>query len=408
MTYTLTRPALSVQFTPMNPAGILPVESKGMATLSAPLQELLTWIEGQGEVNLADIRKFTGETQASIASMLNSLQQEGLIETIDLAGVTCYRRIRLTTNQHLLLCPEEPSAMVVQLKNQGRRSLQLWLRIEGNFPWEWCDLRAENQVPVETPDPQSLACTLAAGQQLDITLTFRLPADFFERDETLPQQQDYACQVEVTTTEDETGHHHHESAAFQLHVRPHSLYLRFLPALYGEVDFVGRFLKIFEQTFEPAVWTMNTLWAYLDPLTAPRAILPFLAYWVGWVNDPHWNTERQRRLISNAMEIYRWRGTRKGLRLYLHLYTDLPLDEDLPEAEKHICIEELFSRSLVIGQAAIQENVLGRLGGGRPYHFVVRLRPDLEQTIDEPLVRRIIDQEKPAFCTYDLHIERPN
>jgi hypothetical protein len=45
------------------------------------------------------------------------------------------------------------------------------------------------------------------------------------------------------------------------------------------------------------------------------------------------------------------------------------------------------------------------IGGGKPYHFQIRLRSNPENLIDELLVRRIIDQEKPAFCTYDLWIE---
>jgi len=60
------------------------------------------------------------------------------------------------------------------------------------------------------------------------------------------------------------------------------LYAKFLPAIYQELDFVGRFLKIFEQAFEPAVNSLDTLWAYLDPTTAPQGLLPFLAHWVGW------------------------------------------------------------------------------------------------------------------------------
>ena len=47
------------------------------------------------------------------------------------------------------------------------------------------------------------------------------------------------------------------------------------------------------------------------------------------------------------------------------------------------------------------------LGGGRPYHFIVRLRPDQRNQIDERLVRDIIEREKPAFCTYELELISP-
>jgi phage tail-like protein len=149
---------------------------------------------------------------------------------------------------------------------------------------------------------------------------------------------------------------------------------------------------------------MDSLWAYLDPLTAPKALLPFLASWVAWPMDPRWSTQKQRRLIRQALEIYRWRGTRRGLRLYLHLYTDLPLDEDIPqEADKHIGIEEVFGDGFVLSTTCLGQDSI--IGGGRPYHFIVTLRPDPDVPLDEKLVRYIIEQEKPAFCTYELYIE---
>lgn len=295
--------------------------------------------------------------------------------------------------QHLLLNPEVPSQMVLQLRNQGNQPLALSLQVDGNFPTDWCQLSTQE-------------AELTAGEQLDAVLTFRIPLNFFENQQALfPGQSlvlDYQCNLHVYYRERQTGQQQVESASFKLHVRPHSLYLQCLPTIYGESDFAGRLLKIFEQAFEPTVHTFNTLWAYLDPLTAPKALLPFLAYWVAWPIDPRWSRDRQRRLIRNAMELYRWRGTRRGLRLYLHLYTDLPLDEHLPEAEKHISIEEHFSEGFVLAGTQVGRQSL--LGGGKPYHFRVRLRSEQPNQIDEQLVRTIIDQEKPAFCTYELEI----
>lgn len=135
------------------------------------------------------------------------------------------------------------------------------------------------------------------------------------------------------------------SEYFDLYIRPYTAYMEFLPILYREVDFIGRFMKIFEQAFQPIVDSYNVMWANLDPLTAPQALLPFMAHWVAWQVDSVWDLQQQRRLIRRAVELYRWRGTRKGLRLYLHLYTGLPLDEDLAnEADKHISITEPLAK----------------------------------------------------------------
>ena len=55
------------------------------------------------------------------------------------------------------------------------------------------------------------------------------------------------------------------------------------------------------------------------------------------------------------------------------------------------------------GAAHIGEDAI--LGGGRPFYFTVYLRPDDVSQIDEGLVRTVIEQEKPAFCTYDLFVQ---
>lgn len=300
----------------------------------------------------------------------------------------------------LLAHPGEPSEMIAQLQNLGTRPLQLQVQVEGTFPTGWCRIGGmEGQ-------------ELAPGQQVDLVLYFQVPIDFFESPHALQPQQarglDYECRLLIYYTVvgaalPSTGLALTQDR-FKLQVRPRSLYLDFLPAIYREVDFVSRLLKLFEQSFEPTVHALESMWAHLDPLTAPQALLPFLAYWVACPINSRWSVERQRRLIRNAMELYRWRGTKRGLRLYLHLYTDLPLDEHVPkEADKHISITELFSDGFVLSGSHIGEGTM--LGGGRRFHFIVRLRQDFPNQVDAALVRYILDHEKPAHCTYDLDIE---
>jgi phage tail-like protein len=293
----------------------------------------------------------------------------------------------------LRLSPGEPSELVVQVRNDRDQPLTIQMQVSGDFPNHWCRLGQEgSQIP--------------PGRQMDAVVQFDLPNDHFERQPLSPGGQlqlNYSGQVVIEAQLD--GRPQWQSMApFTLVVRPHSLYPRFLPSLYREVDFIGRLLAVFEQTFEPAVNAMDTLWAHLDPLTAPSQLLPFLAHWVGWEALPQWPLAEQRRLIRQALEIYRYRGTRRGLGLYLHLYTGLPLpDPETPLAERAIAIEEVFTRGFVLGETTLGQDAV--LGGGRPFHFYVRLRPPPQHPLDEPLIRTIIEQEKPAFCTYDLTIE---
>ena len=115
--------------------------------------------------------------------------------------------------------------------------------------------------------------------------------------------------------------------------------------------------------------------------------------------NPAWKLKVQRRLIRNAVELYQWRGSRRGLRFALHLCTELPNDE------RHIQIIDANDTEFTIGQIRLGQEPT--LGGGRAFHFSVKLycpqNKDYE-AIDEHLVRSVIEQEKPAFCTYDLNI----
>jgi len=300
-------------------------------------------------------------------------------------------------SRQLLLHPGEASEMLVRLENLSEQPLQLTLWIESDCPSDWYRLGMEGN-------------DILPGQRMDAVIRFQPPEDFFENQQALQAGQqlvlDYHCRVFIDYIAQETGQRHMEYANFNLYLRPRSLYPSFLPVLYREVDLISRFLKIFEQAFEPASQAMDAMWAYLDPLSASEALLPFLAHWVAWPIDSRWDLAQQRRLVRHALEIYRWRGTRRGLRFYLHLYTDLPLDEHLSdETEKHIRIQEAYHQGFILNNARLGEDAA--LGGGRPYHFTVHLRPERAEQVDEALVRLILDREKPAFCTYELYIEEP-
>jgi phage tail-like protein len=306
-----------------------------------------------------------------------------------------------STLPSLCLCPGEVSELLVRLVHHGDRPLHYRLQINGTIPPSWYRFHTEGS-------------ELQPNQEAEAVVRFQPEADFFEARQVLQPEQvlnlDYAAELRVqgTATDPLAGFLDDPSGLlaskpFYLFLRPRSLYPQFLPAVYQEVDFIGRLMKVFEQSFEPAVNTWQTLWAYLDPLTAPEALLPFLAQWVGWQNEMTWSVAQQRSLIRRAMEIYRWRGTKRGLQLYLHLYTGLPLsDPTRSPQEQPIQINSAIQHGLVLGKSDFGPNAI--LGGGKPFHFNVRLRPNQGQFLDEPLVRSIIEQEKPAVCTYDLEI----
>ena len=297
--------------------------------------------------------------------------------------------------QGIVLYPGEPGEVLLRIENVSDRACR----------WSWSfgeDSDTQVQAWCDTVSAESQ--TIEAGEIVEYAIGFIIPDNFFEAEDAISNNQNrlklkYNVDIVVNLVRND-----HDIALigyrfFNIYIQPQVSFLDFLPAFYGESDFLRRFLCIFEQAFQPYIDTIENLWAYLDPLTAPEALLPFLAHWVAWKMEPDWDIEMQRRLIRNAMELYRWHGTRYGLRFYLHLYTGLPLDE------AHIAVDEEFEGGFTFGSCQMGENAL--FGGGRGHHFVVKLRWDSEEAMPDnnDRIYSVIEQQKPAFCTYDLVCE---
>ncbi len=171
-----------------------------------------------------------------------------------------------------------------------------------------------------------------------------------------------------------------------------SKYLDYLPGIYRDNDFLGRFLLIFQNILDPIERTVDNLHCYFDPRMTPPEFLPWLASWVDLVLDPTWPEERRRELVASAAELFRWRGTRKGLSEYLRIYTG-----KTPEI-----IE--FIEGMRLGPEARlgMGTRLGSSGGG--YHFTVTIE---SEGLDIEKIKAIIESQKPAHVLYTLHVKRP-
>ncbi|MGW9250180.1 phage tail protein [Streptomyces badius] len=86
-----------------------------------------------------------------------------------------------------------------------------------------------------------------------------------------------------------------------------------LPALYADDDLAQRFTAGLDTVLAPVLSTLDNLPAYVDPALAPADFLPWLASWVGVEADPAWPVELRRAVVARAVELHRWRGTRRGL-----------------------------------------------------------------------------------------------
>lgn len=162
-----------------------------------------------------------------------------------------------------------------------------------------------------------------------------------------------------------------------------SSYLKHLPAIYSTDDFIGRFLLIFESILSPLDRTVDNLHHYFDARLTPPDFLPWLASWLGLVLDERWPEAQRRELIRSAVDLYEWRGTRRGLAEFIRLYTGCPAEivEHGPN-----------------GKAA---------SGANPedaFRFTVRIVTPNPASVDRAMVQSIIDVEKPAHAGYTLEV----
>lgn len=86
-----------------------------------------------------------------------------------------------------------------------------------------------------------------------------------------------------------------------------------LPAVFQEDDFAQRFVSAFDEVLAPIFSVMDNQDAYLDPYLTPEDFLEWMSTWVGIELDETWPIERRRELVAKGVELYRWRGTVKGL-----------------------------------------------------------------------------------------------
>lgn len=172
-----------------------------------------------------------------------------------------------------------------------------------------------------------------------------------------------------------------------------SSYLEYLPAFYRDSEFMGQLLLIFESLLKPIENTVNNLPLYFDPRLTPEALLPWLGSWLDLALDPTLPAASRRELVRSAAELYRWRGTRRGLSEYIRICTGV-----VPEISEHIS-----------GMRLSPETKLGidtKLGSsGTGHHFTVTLDLNGQDAVSPGVVRAIIDAQKPAHTIYTLQLK---
>jgi len=159
-----------------------------------------------------------------------------------------------------------------------------------------------------------------------------------------------------------------------------------LPALYQDGDFGMRFVGALESVLDPIVAIIDALPAHFNPDHAPRDLLNLLSAWLGIEVDESQPLPERRRLVREAAELSRRRGTVRGLELALHLsFPGVPLR-----------VED--NGGVTWGDQQPKESSAGS--------FVVYCDKPIPETTQAG-VARCIEQYKPVHTTYRLRVKAP-
>jgi phage tail-like protein len=158
-----------------------------------------------------------------------------------------------------------------------------------------------------------------------------------------------------------------------------------LPGIYTESDFAMRFVGALEALLDPLVAALDNMPEHFDVAYAPRDVLDLLTEWLGLEHDEARSGTERRRIVQQAPELMRRRGTKAGLELALELaFPGVPFR-----------IEDKGSVTWSLEQREQTD--------GEPPSFVVYCNTPLPEK-RLAAVARLIDQAKPAHVTYRLRV----
>jgi phage tail-like protein len=208
-------------------------------------------------------------------------------------------------------------------------------------------------------------------------------------------------------------------------------YSDLLPVIVSETksDFIKRIIKVFEKilkgiddgvtidgkAIKSISKTINTISQCFYPLPeqttagipatgegtpglpsgngTPGEFLEWLSSWVGLVFKEDWKEDKKRKVLANIIPIYRMRGTKTGLEVFLNFYTDggVTINDDLG----------LF-------QVGVSSTVGVSTAFDLVHYFIVEIKlSETEQGLEalerkKRVIKTIVDREKPVHVRYSL------
>jgi phage tail-like protein len=183
-------------------------------------------------------------------------------------------------------------------------------------------------------------------------------------------------------------------------------YLENLPAIYRRSDAVGRNLVrdvcfLFEHMFDSVEVNLTNGWRFYDPHVTPPEFLIWLSGWTAFSLDLDWPEPQKRALIKRAVDLYRIRGTKRGLTLFLRLFTGH--EPDIEENTWPFKGFRVEAEGAEIGARVGLDSVI-MPPVDLAHCFVVTMPVKYETVTSELVIRihQIIQMEKPAHTQYYL------
>jgi phage tail-like protein len=100
-----------------------------------------------------------------------------------------------------------------------------------------------------------------------------------------------------------------------------------LPVGMLDSDFFVRFVSIFQEVATSLLEDADNIDNLVDLDVAPDAMVRWLGSWIGsGAIDPSLPHQLQRRIVRSAAHTLGWRGTKRGLKLFLELASGGPAD----------------------------------------------------------------------------------
>jgi phage tail-like protein len=154
-----------------------------------------------------------------------------------------------------------------------------------------------------------------------------------------------------------------------------SSWMQYLPAIYSDDLFTGRFLLIFESIAAPLEWIVDHFDFFLDARYAPPEWLHWFGSWADILVPNSIPEARQRQIVAELSDLYKARGTPKSLSRHLELVFNVKPDIKEPKSKPST------------------------------FEVVLKLGKTDDTDMNRKLATRIIEAHRPAHTQFTLTIK---